>query len=74
MQEKKLIINTSWCKGCGICVEFCPKSALTMKNAKVLLKEDGQCVLCGQCELRCPDYAVHIEAAKEEAVQWVKQY
>ncbi|EPZ62208.1 4Fe-4S binding domain protein [[Clostridium] sordellii ATCC 9714] len=21
----KLILNTNWCKGCGICVEYCPK-------------------------------------------------
>ena len=74
MPDKKLIIDSSWCKGCGICVEFCPKSALAIENGKILLKEGNSCVLCGQCELRCPDYAVHIEAAKEETVQWVKPY
>jgi len=25
-KEKKMpIINREWCKGCGICVEFCPE-------------------------------------------------
>ena len=63
--QKKLIINASWCKGCGICAAFCPKSVLVVNNGKVSLKEDSQCICCGQCELRCPDYAIYIEAEAE---------
>jgi 2-oxoglutarate ferredoxin oxidoreductase subunit delta len=74
MREKKLVISAPWCKGCGICAAFCPKDALAIKDGKVTLKEDNECVLCGQCEQRCPDYAVYIEAAAEEVVQWAKQY
>ena len=72
MQEKKLIINAQWCKGCGICEAFCPKNALEIKKGKVSLKDDSQCILCGQCELRCPDYAIYVEAIGKEVVQWVK--
>ena len=25
-----LYIKEKWCKGCGICVEFCPKKILTL--------------------------------------------
>ncbi|MCG2757228.1 MAG: 4Fe-4S binding protein, partial [Desulfobacteraceae bacterium] len=31
MVEPKLkehVINRNWCKGCGICVYFCPKKVL----------------------------------------------
>ena len=28
--NKKLVINPKWCKGCGICVAFCPKNALEL--------------------------------------------
>ncbi|MBQ9468942.1 MAG: 4Fe-4S binding protein [Clostridia bacterium] len=65
-QQKRLIINTAWCKGCGICAAFCPKEALEIRNEKVRLKEDAQCVLCGACELRCPDYAIYIEKGTRE--------
>ena len=58
--SKKLIINTVWCKGCGICVAFCPKKALGLENEKVRLV-NAECILCGQCELRCPDYAIYLE-------------
>lgn len=58
--SKKLVINTDWCKGCGICVAFCPKKVLTLKKEKVALSGEG-CILCGQCELRCPDYAIYLD-------------
>ncbi len=69
---KELKINPAWCKGCGICVAFCPKSALELVNGKVQLKIDNHCILCGNCELRCPDYAIYIEEKEGETGQWVK--
>ena len=59
-KKKELVIETSWCKGCGICVAFCPKSALELVGEKARLKADHTCILCGQCEMRCPDYALYI--------------
>ena len=59
--KKKLVLDPSWC----ICVAFCPKQALELAEEKVRLKPDGQCVLCGQCELRCPDYAIWLEDLEE---------
>lgn len=63
--SKRLIISTAWCKGCGICAAFCPKEALEIVSDKVRLKDDGGCILCGQCELRCPDYAIYVEKAED---------
>ena len=62
--KKNLVINTSWCKQCGICVEFCPKDVLEMGEEGVYLKDKDKCILCGLCELRCPDYAIYIEENK----------
>lgn len=72
VESKELKINPAWCKGCGICVAFCPQSALEMVNGKVQLKKENQCTLCGLCELRCPDYAIFIEETEGETGQWVK--
>lgn len=63
--KKQLVLEPKWCKGCGICVAFCPKEALILVNNKIRLKEDNKCVQCGLCEMRCPDYAVYLVYAEE---------
>ncbi len=64
-KQKSLKVDIDWCKGCGICVAFCPKDVLELKNNKVLIKRRGDCILCGQCEMRCPDYAIYLEEERE---------
>lgn len=63
--KKQLIIEPDWCKGCGICVAFCPKTALELFHGKVRLKDSESCVLCGMCEMRCPDYAIYLKNIEE---------
>jgi len=60
-----LSINERFCKGCGICIEFCPKQVLGLTDkGKVYASQPDLCIKCGQCELRCPDFA--IEVIKED--------
>jgi 2-oxoglutarate ferredoxin oxidoreductase subunit delta len=72
-QEKITVPNgtvhiiESQCKGCGFCVEFCPKEVLQLSddyNAKgyhppVVIKE-GQCVDCKLCEIICPEFSIFV--------------
>ncbi|MEG1314440.1 MAG: 4Fe-4S binding protein [Anaerovoracaceae bacterium] len=58
---KNLVVEPAWCKGCGICVEFCPKHVLALDHEKVIIKNPDACIGCGLCELRCPDYAIFVE-------------
>ena len=52
-------INDAWCKGCTICVEFCPKEVLAMNRMdKVEVKALGACTKCLRCEQLCPDFAI----------------
>ncbi len=63
---KRLVTDTSWCKGCGICAAFCPRGVLKIVNDKVFVENEENCIRCGQCELRCPDYAIWLEDKDNE--------
>ncbi|MFP4031785.1 MAG: ferredoxin family protein [Desulfococcaceae bacterium] len=54
-------IHRDWCKGCGICVHFCPKSVLELDaEDKVVAARPEDCICCMLCELRCPDLAIEV--------------
>ena len=57
-----LKIITKRCKGCGICAAFCPKKVLAVSEVgKVEAIAEENCIICGQCEMRCPDYAIFVD-------------
>ena len=70
-KKKQFVVEfyRDWCKGCGICVAFCPEEVLAM-NAKgePEISEPERCIGCAWCEIRCPDFAVRVEEKKEEEV------
>ena len=67
---KMLHINEDWCKGCGICVTFCPKQVLALDDeGKATVVGAERCSICMLCEMRCPDLAISVEtedAANDE--------
>ncbi len=62
------IIRERYCKGCNICVAFCPKQVLVLKDGKVFPERPEACIGCKMCELRCPDFAIEVRAKGEEPV------
>ncbi|RJX24670.1 MAG: 4Fe-4S dicluster domain-containing protein [Dethiobacter sp.] len=58
---ERVKINEAWCKGCGICVEYCPKKVFEMREGKSAAVRPENCALCGLCQLRCPDFAIELE-------------
>ncbi len=58
---KELVINRDWCKGCGICVEYCPTKVLELDDKeKAVAVRPEDCICCKMCELRCPDLAIEV--------------
>jgi len=60
-------INTECCKGCQLCVQFCPKKVLALSrefnssgNHPVEVVAPENCTGCGYCYLICPDAALTI--------------
>lgn len=58
------------CKGCGYCIEYCPREILEFSNtfnAKGYhppIVKNGECLNCHYCELLCPEFAIFsVEAA-----------
>ena len=61
------------CKGCGYCIEFCPKQVLAFSkefNSKgyhppTAINDD--CVNCHYCEIICPEFAIYSVEAPASA-------
>lgn len=64
----EITVFSDWCKGCGICVAFCPKEVLAMdENHRIFAQAPEKCIACHMCELRCPDFAINVEEAEPTA-------
>lgn len=59
-KRTRIVVNRAWCKGCEICVEFCPKATLALENNKSVVCDLKTCSHCLMCELRCPDFAIEV--------------
>ena len=59
-----LTLRKERCKGCNICVAFCPKAALALEHEKAVPIPE-RCVACGMCELYCPDMAICVMKAQK---------
>jgi len=56
-----LIIRTDWCKRCGICVAFCRRNVLGLRELEgIVLERPQECNGCRLCEEYCPDYAIEV--------------
>lgn len=71
VEQVKIYVDEAMCKGCNLCIEFCPKGALSSSdkmNKKAVFppKVDvAKCNVCGTCTLYCPDFALFKVVVKD---------
>ncbi len=65
---REILIQTKWCKNCGICVEFCPQKVFTLgKLNEPMISTPEACSCCRLCELRCPEFAITVTEMEARA-------
>jgi 2-oxoglutarate ferredoxin oxidoreductase subunit delta len=72
----RIIIDEMYCKGCGICVQYCPKKILKISDTvnrrgyyvpRVI--DASLCTRCRNCDLYCPDFAIFIVEEEEDEAE-----
>jgi 2-oxoglutarate ferredoxin oxidoreductase subunit delta len=65
--KAEIHLLTDECKGCGYCIEFCPKKVLEESeeiNARGVhppkIVDEDKCAVCGFCTAVCPDFAIFV--------------
>jgi 2-oxoglutarate ferredoxin oxidoreductase subunit delta len=69
--KAEIHIITDQCKGCGYCIQFCPKQVLEESkeiNARGVhppkIVDESKCILCSFCTAVCPDFAIYTTEKK----------
>lgn len=67
--QGKVTFQEDLCKGCGLCVNACPKKIITLNTSKINAKgyhpativNMDECIACTSCALMCPDAVITVE-------------
>ena len=69
MVQGTIIIDQVHCKGCQLCVLFCPKTVIAIDETQLngggyhpamLQDPDNQCTGCAICAVVCPDVCITV--------------
>ena len=59
-----------WCKGCGICVAFCPEHVFELgEDGRAEVVNPEACTNCEICDRLCPDFAITLTDWEDKYVR-----
>ncbi|MBX5327838.1 MAG: 4Fe-4S binding protein [Candidatus Bathyarchaeota archaeon] len=73
--QAQIYLIKDQCKGCGFCIQFCPKKVLEESqeiNARGVhppkVVDESKCIICSFCTAICPDFAIFVteKSCKED--------
>ena len=63
----RIKVDTEKCKGCLLCVSFCPKGFIVVDKGMnrrgvkpARFKENSECLGCAMCAIICPDCCIEV--------------
>lgn len=70
----RLQLNVELCKGCRLCIEFCPKKVLALTEEQINKKgfpyvrvvQGDACIGCQSCTAVCPDGVIELFEVEQE--------
>ena len=67
MSKGYIQINQALCKGCEICIAFCPKGLISVSDKlndngylPATFNDGNECTGCAICALVCPEVAIEV--------------
>ena len=64
----------AWCKGCGICIEFCPQGVLKANGqGRPVVARPEACTACHWCDSHCPDMAIVVRRLEPDEIEELEE-
>lgn len=70
----RVTIFGTWCKGCGLCIAFCPQGVFVANGqGRPRVAYPEKCTACNWCEMHCPDMAIRVHRLEPDELEELEE-